>query len=900
MVHNTNLLEDEEDSDYKIVPCRKKECGHVYCSTECEQDTWATHHYCLCTADCATNDDPLVQFKRFAVETNEILLLVAEWWVAQHTVLAQATGANEGAQQQQTQPYTDFVMNPWWDVLTADLLQQPGGFGEAAALQQQLRQVCQEAAELLSKVVAEHQHLPPVTALDIAVRIGACEQNAMGIRQRSPLCRDIFDAELRSNCHEEIVDCLEEAGFIGGEKGIVEKDGDDECKDKAKSYAGVASVPVDDARALGVGKVSEWDYTVDEIASYLSNLFMDEDRSVLDIAVAIREAGEGVGREREEDGDGREQQEFDDLDLLFPPLDGTAMYSIACKMNHSCHPNVISVYKRRTRWGDKHPLTVFAVALRDIQEGDELTISYIDAEQPFEQRQTALMNYGFHCQCEKCQNDQSDAKATGSRSKGSSTGDIFGSDSDDDAGDGDSVDEDDASGEGDAMQNSSADDGETLLQQRLDRLDTIVNHSRFGTIPIHCLGPVTAFLVMTTTAISSSGGLESKDALQFMQQCTEAVQSKDYSMCSIVGSELESLLFTMLKRDGQWPSTAFREAYWCGCLTAALGTTHDYDFVKAQNLIDKALILGLPRSDNRIANFIAVIEMHAAEVCAGPCLLGFSGNIKDYSDATLAEILQQKGLSQPIQFPIEETDHPLSFESFQSHYASRSDPVVIRRIGTDWPAVSKWRDLQRLAREHGHRLVPIELGSMMGSSLSMKEEIITLRRLAQHFLSPSASKDCWNLSDCQEYLDRIAYLAQHPLLSQISPLQNDLDMKPNLCGPEGPSHVYVWMGTGGTRTPLHFDSYDNLFVQLVGAKYVRLYSQAETPNLYVSTKSTFGLQGNMSDLDCEKEDWKQHGKAKSASYTEALLLPGDSLYIPARTWHYIRSLSTSISVNYWY
>jgi ribosomal protein L16 Arg81 hydroxylase len=74
----------------------------------------------------------------------------------------------------------------------------------------------------------------------------------------------------------------------------------------------------------------------------------------------------------------------------------------------------------------------------------------------------------------------------------------------------------------------------------------------------------------------------------------------------------------------------------------------------------------------------------------------------------------------------------------------------------------------------------------------------------------------------------------------------------------------------------------------------------ESQNLYVGSKSSFGLQGNMSDLDCEQEDWQKHPKSKSARFQEVMLLPGDLLYIPARTWHYVRSLSTSISVNYWY
>ena len=37
-----------------------------------------------------------------------------------------------------------------------------------------------------------------------------------------------------------------------------------------------------------------------------------------------------------------------------------------------------------------------------------------------------------------------------------------------------------------------------------------------------------------------------------------------------------------------------------------------------------------------------------------------------------------------------------------------------------------------------------------------------------------------------------------------------------------------------------------------------------------------------------------------ATFTEAVLGPGDALFIPAGWWHYVRSLSTSFSVNYWF
>jgi len=57
----------------------------------------------------------------------------------------------------------------------------------------------------------------------------------------------------------------------------------------------------------------------------------------------------------------------------------------------------------------------------------------------------------------------------------------------------------------------------------------------------------------------------------------------------------------------------------------------------------------------------------------------------------------------------------------------------------------------------------------------------------------------------------------------------------------------------------------------------------------------------MSAIDCEKEDFAgKHGDAKSAKFTEVLMLPGDLLFIPSKTWHYVRGLSTSISANFWW
>ena len=142
-------------------------------------------------------------------------------------------------------------------------------------------------------------------------------------------------------------------------------------------------------------------------------------------------------------------------------------------------------------------------------------------------------------------------------------------------------------------------------------------------------------------------------------------------------------------------------------------------------------------------------------------------------------------------------------------------------------------------------------------------------------------------------------MAQFRLFDMIPELLTDISPKPSLLG-DSPVQINGWFGSGGTRTPLHFDSYDNILVQVVGSKYIRLYNNSETKYLYAvskNSKTTYQQQGNFSEVKCEEEDLQKHPLVSKAKYTELVLNPGDGVYIPAGCWHYVRSLSTSFSVS---
>lgn len=85
--------------------------------------------------------------------------------------------------------------------------------------------------------------------------------------------------------------------------------------------------------------------------------------------------------------------------------------------------------------------------------------------------------------------------------------------------------------------------------------------------------------------------------------------------------------------------------------------------------------------------------------------------------------------------------------------------------------------------------------------------------------------------------------------------------------------------------------------QVVGRKYVRLYDPALTPRLYPHES---GLHTNTSRVDVGCPDDAAFPGFSGVTFVDAVLAPGDMLYLPPRWWHYVASLSTSMSVSFWF
>jgi hypothetical protein len=364
-------------SSYASCPCVlcPLGCGEIYCSQACVAENKRRGHDLLCTGPHAS-DHPIVQFKTHAVSTNEIFLfaaVVAVEYISRYKVFKDVEKA--------WSPFSKFVQLPWWEIVHAppDAVSQEG-------FSNTLKTIASESLKLFHSALSaqlingkeKDETIDWTSCLDFLTLdvwgriVGMFEQNQIGIRVGSPLgnvARQMSKEVSEGKVEEDIVEVLLDLADRVDEADCGDDDNDD-CDD---AFACMPCEPVDSGG----------------VKPDFSESLTNDNESV---------SGGDEGNDYQE-GIARMQLVAHMADEYFPPLDGTALFTVGCSINHSCSPNVSPVWCPDA----DQPIVLNFVALKDIKQGEELNFSYIDATlESVEERRLMLKDYGFVCECSRC------------------------------------------------------------------------------------------------------------------------------------------------------------------------------------------------------------------------------------------------------------------------------------------------------------------------------------------------------------------------------------------------------------------------------------------------------------------------------------------------------------------
>jgi hypothetical protein len=214
----------------------------------------------------------------------------------------------------------------------------------------------------------------------------------------------------------------------------------------------------------------------------------------------------------------------------------------------------------------------------------------------------------------------------------------------------------------------------------------------------------------------------------------------------------------------------------------------------------------------------------------------------------------------------------------QNHYIPLR-PVILEGLVNHWPARTRW-SLEHF-RTLGNPEVEVQAARDTDPDFEMNSP--TLKRIMpwHAFLDRLAETEATN---------DIYMTANNGSVNRkaLSPLWDEIAGIPGYLAANRMGDGFLWVGPRGTITPWHHDLTQNFLLQLQGTKKVTLASPSETPRMQ-NHRHCFSRFGTRADLS---------GEPDAPRTFEAIIGPGDILFIPVGWWHHVEGLTQTIGMSF--
>lgn len=220
-------------------------------------------------------------------------------------------------------------------------------------------------------------------------------------------------------------------------------------------------------------------------------------------------------------------------------------------------------------------------------------------------------------------------------------------------------------------------------------------------------------------------------------------------------------------------------------------------------------------------------------------------------------------------------------EYFYRHYYEANRPAKLVGLIDSWPALTRW-SLDHFAAVAGDAVVEAQVERNRDPDYELAKDdhrrLVRFAELIGWLRTDEASNDIYLTA----YNSGTNAAALAPLWDDMAPIAL-LDDKRVRDG-------FFWLGPKGTLTPWHHDLTNNLLVQVMGRKRVRMappWAFARMRN----SRHCFSDWGNEALPAGGGDD-------ALPPVLETVIAPGEAVFLPVGWWHQVEALDLSASVSF--